>query len=53
VLADQPTGNLDRGTAVAVFLLMLALAREHVRAVVVVTHDARLAARCDRTLALS
>jgi lipoprotein-releasing system ATP-binding protein len=53
VLADEPTGNLDRRTADSIFEMMLALAKAQGTAFVLVTHDEALAARCGRVFPLS
>jgi lipoprotein-releasing system ATP-binding protein len=52
LLADEPTGNLDRIAADAVFGLLLELCRERNSALVLVTHDADLAVRADRVMQL-
>jgi len=52
VLADEPTGNLDARTGEEVGALLLELCRESRACVLVATHNERLAALCDRRLAL-
>ncbi|WP_291295980.1 ABC transporter ATP-binding protein [Elioraea sp.] len=52
LLADEPTGNLDAGTADVVFGELLALVRGHRTAALVATHNPELAARMDRTVTL-
>ena len=52
LFADEPTGNLDRGTGDAVSELLFELNKETGATLVLVTHDERLAARCQRMLHL-
>ncbi|MCC7175038.1 MAG: ABC transporter ATP-binding protein [Bryobacterales bacterium] len=52
LLADEPTGNLDQGTAERVFALLENLHRTHALTSVYVTHNLSFARRCDRVLKL-
>jgi len=53
IFADEPTGNLDSKTGDAIIDLLLNLARERKKTLLVVTHDSRLAERGDRTLRIA
>jgi putative ABC transport system ATP-binding protein len=53
LIADEPTGNLDRHTGEAIFDLFQKTVREDGVALVLTTHNLALAARCDRTLSLA
>jgi lipoprotein-releasing system ATP-binding protein len=52
VIADEPTGNLDTHTADEVFALLRQFNQTKGTAFLLVTHDPRLAARCDRVIEL-
>jgi lipoprotein-releasing system ATP-binding protein len=52
VLADEPTGNLDRGTADQVFELIMTLNAKYQTALVMVTHDPQLALKMERKLTI-
>jgi putative ABC transport system ATP-binding protein len=52
LVADEPTGDLDRESANGILNLLQSLSREHGKTIVMVTHDARAAAAADRTLHL-
>ena len=52
LFADEPTGNLDRQTGDKIADLLFSMNREHGTTLILVTHDAQLAARCDRRLRL-
>jgi lipoprotein-releasing system ATP-binding protein len=52
VLADEPTGNLDRGTADQVFELIMRLNAKYQTALVMVTHDPQLALKMERKLTI-
>ncbi|MBA5604053.1 ABC transporter ATP-binding protein [Duganella sp. FT3S] len=53
LLADEPTGSLDAATGEAVIQLMFELNREHGSTLVLVTHDATIAARCGRVITIA
>jgi putative ABC transport system ATP-binding protein len=50
LLADEPTGNLDRETGAKILDMLMDLRREHKHTMLIVTHDEATAARADRVL---
>ncbi len=53
ILADEPTGNLDRETGEKVMDLLFGLQREFGTTLILVTHDPRLAGRCQRQVEMA
>lgn len=53
ILADEPTGNLDRETGSKVMRSLFTMQQEHGTTLVLVTHDETLAAHCDRTVQMA
>ena len=53
ILADEPTGNLDRETGKLVMDLLFALRRDHGTTLILVTHDPDLAQRCSRSILMA
>jgi putative ABC transport system ATP-binding protein len=53
ILADEPTGNLDRGTGLKVMQLLFDLQKQHGTTMILVTHDESLANRCNRIVKLA
>lgn len=53
LLADEPTGNLDEATGETIIDLLFGIRQDRNMTLVLVTHDLRLAARCDRTIKLN
>ncbi|MGB5443917.1 MAG: ABC transporter ATP-binding protein [Psychromonas sp.] len=52
LFADEPTGNLDEHTAETIIQLLFEMNRDHGTTLVLITHDANLAKRCERTLSI-
>ncbi|SOD99009.1 putative ABC transport system ATP-binding protein [Caenispirillum bisanense] len=52
LLADEPTGNLDQETGAHVMDLLFDMAKRHGATLLLITHDPRLAGRCDRVVSL-
>lgn len=53
VLADEPTGNLDQATGAEIITLLLAMAKKHQTALVLITHDEQLAEQCSRIIRIA